>query len=156
MSTDTTLGIDPGTRFIGIAVMRSGVLVHSQIRAFQGPWSLKKLKDIVHWLDATMTRYGVKKVAIKIPDVFPLSPGYNQLIGSLNVFLSRKSITPSYYTLSEIKAKVCKEKIETTDELMQIIVLKHPELWLEYKKEKLNENPHYNKLFAAVAVAHLR
>jgi Holliday junction resolvasome RuvABC endonuclease subunit len=155
MSTDTILGIDPGTRFVGIAVMRGSGLVHYQIRAFQGPWSLEKLEKIVLWVDANISKYGVTKVAIKIPDVFPLSPGYNQLIGSLNVFCSSKNIKPAYYTASEIKSRLSKAEIQTTDELMQILVLKHPELWLEYRKEQGNENAHYHKLFHSVAVAHL-
>ena len=155
MNTDTILGIDPGTRFVGIAVMRGGVLVHSQIRAFQGPWSIEKLKAIILSIDATITRYGVRKVAVKIPDVFPTSMGYNQLIGSLNVFCSSKGIKPSYYTLSEIKTGISKGEVQNSDALMQIIVLKHPELWLEYKKEQQNKNAHYHKLFHAIAAAHL-
>lgn len=155
MSTDTILGIDPGTRFTGIAVMRGGVLIHSQVRAFQGPWSLMKLKMIIQWLDAVIARYGIAKVAVKIPDVFPRAPAYNQLIGSLNVFFGSKGIQPLYFTHSEIKGRLSTGKIENTDELMQIIVLKHPELWLEYKRETRNENAHYHKVFHAVAAAHL-
>jgi hypothetical protein len=155
MNTDTILGIDPGTRFIGIAVMRNEVLVHYQIRSFQGVWSHKKLKVIILWLGATIARYGVTKVVVKVPDVFPTSPGFNQLIGSFNVFSGSKGIRPYYYTLSEVTDRHCTGSEQTGSALIQAIVRKHPELMPEYRKEQQNKNAHYYKLFSAVAATHM-
>jgi len=155
MNTDTILGIDPGTRFVGIAVMRSGTLVHYQIRSFQGPWTHQKLKAIVLYLGATIARYGVTKIVVKVPDVFPTSRGYNQLIGSFNVFCSSKGLRPSYYTFSEITERQCGAGVHSRGALIQVIVRRHPELMPEYNKEKQNENAHYYKVFYAVAAAHM-
>jgi hypothetical protein len=155
MNTDTILGIDPGTRFVGIAVLRNGTLVHYQIRSFQGPWTYKKLKAIILLLGATVARYGVTKIVVKVPDVFPTSPGYNQLIGAFNVFCRSKGLRPCYYSFSDITERHCASSEQSRGALIQVIVRKHPELIPEYKKEQDNENAHYHKLFYAVAATHM-
>ena len=152
----TIVGIDPGTRFIGIAVVRNGVLIHRQLRSFQGVWSLQKLKEIIHWLDATMKYHGVTHVAIKIPDVFPTSLPFNQLIGTLNVFCGKKGIKPEYHSLSEITARHCKGERKSRAEVMAVMVRRYPELMPEYTREQRNENAHYYKLFIALAAAHMQ
>ena len=154
--TGTILGIDPGTRFVGIAVMRSGTLVHHQVRSFQGVWTYKKMKKIILWIGSIMTRYEVTQVAIKIPDVFPSSPHYNQLIGSLNIFCPSRGIHPCYYQLSEIKDRQCPPDNLNMEELMRVMLRKHPELMPEYQREQRNKNAHYYKIFTAVAVTKMQ
>ena len=152
MSADTILGIDPGTRLVGVAVLRSGIIEHQQVMAFQGSWSLKKLKTIVRVLEKIRVGYGVARIAMKIPDRFPTDKGFNQLIGSLNVAWKDKL---SYYSFSEVKAWHCTEEKPNTAAVMKAILQKHPALMVEYLKEQENEEPYYYKAFIAVAVARM-
>ena len=103
-----------------------------------------------------MDRYDVAQVAIKIPDVFPGSVGYNQLIGAFNLCCKSKNIAPHYYQFSEIKAAYCADGKQNSAGLMESMVRKYPDLMPEYKKEQQNRNTHYHKLFEAVAAAHMK
>lgn len=155
MKADTILGIDPGTRSVGIAVLQSGLLMHYQVRSFHGPWSNKKLKSIVTTLEKIREQYGIVHIAVKIPDTFPTAKGFNQLIGSFNVVWCKRTVSLRYYSFSEIKAVHCTENKKDTAALMQAILQRHPALMTEYLKEQENEEAYYYKVFNAVAVAHM-
>ncbi len=147
------LGISPGTQSMGIAVLKEGRLAHWKIQKFQGAWDHKKRRTIVHFLSQQISRNKVEAIAVKIPDVLPISDGYIQLLGAMNVLFERKGIKAVYYTLSDLKKHYCLEKKINKKALTECIVAKHPELLLEYRKEQNNRNPYYHKLFEAVAVA---
>lgn len=155
MNADTILGISPGARFIGIAVVYERTLVHSQVRSFQGVWSDAKLHSILKLIENVMQRYGVTAVSVKVPDVLPLTKGFHQLIGTINALCDGKGIHPGYYSLSEIISVHCKDKSQTRGMLMEAMVEKHPELILEHRREQENSNGYYYKIFEAVAVAHM-
>ena len=155
MNADTILGIDPGTRFVGVAVVQRGMLVHYQVRSFQGPWSHRKLKVIVANLEKIRKYYGIRHIVVKVPDVFPVTKGFNQLIGSFNVGWGGAGIKLQYHSFSEIKARYCPDDQPTTASLITVMVRRHPELTTEYLKEQKNEEPYYYKIFTAVASAHM-
>lgn len=155
MSADTILGVNPGTRRLGVAVMRNGKLVHCEIKSFTGKWSYEKLQEIIAFLEAIVHRDGITKIAVKIPDVLPTSLGFTQVIGSLNALCDRVGIRPRYFTFSEVKARHCKEEKPTAAHLMAAFVGKYPELRPHYQKEQQNEEAYYRKVFEAVAAAHM-
>ncbi len=152
MNADTTLGISPGTRFIGIAVLREGRLIHAQVRAFHGKWSKSKRNSILKAVDYSLGQHRVTSVVVKLPDVLPLTRSFHEVIGSLNALCERKRLKPRYYALSEIKRKHYGSETCTLDTLMEFVVRAHPELTPEYRKEKANKNAYYYKLFEAVSV----
>jgi Holliday junction resolvasome RuvABC endonuclease subunit len=153
MSAEAILGIDPGTRHVGIAVVRDGGLMHWKVKAYHGKWSHEKLHKIIQLFDATIKRDCIKKVVVKIPDVLPASFGFTQVIGSLNVLCERRGIRPRYVTHTEIKKFHCAEDKSTTEHLMAVIVRKHPELAPQYRRERENANAYYHKAFEAIALA---
>ncbi len=149
---ETTLGVSPGTRFIGIALQVNGKLIDWKVQGFPGKWSEHKLKIIIHSLNQYMDRHAVTSVCIKIPDELPVSKPFIQLVGTLNVACERKGIKPMYYTLSNLKRQLCSDGEMNKAGFAECVVAKHPELLPEYHKEKSNSNNNYYvKIFEAVA-----
>lgn len=153
MKAGTVLGISPGTKFVGLAVICNGSLVYHAVRSFPGTWSGTKLRTIIHALEQVLSRCQATQVAIKIPDRLPDSLGFTQLLGALNVLCERRADERQYYTLSEIQEEHCTDGPQTCTELMRVIVARYPELMPEYRKELANKNKHYIKVFEAVAAA---
>ena len=153
MATEAILGISPGTRSIGVAVIRDGRLQHWRIHSFPGPWSNKKLRYIQNTLVRYMVRFDVSVMAIKVPDKFPNSTGYNQLIGGINVICERRQILSNYYTLKDLKIEFSGGTQASRNELLKDIVGKYPELLPEFRKENENANSYFFRLFEAVGVA---
>jgi Holliday junction resolvasome RuvABC endonuclease subunit len=157
MRTGSILGICPGTRFVGIAIIRDKELVQYHVKAFFGVWSHQKLRTIVSMVVTAIEQHHVTAVAVKIPDRLPGSPGYTQLLGVLNVACERKGIRPRYYAFSDIKARHCAGE-HTSAELMKSIAQNYPELLPEYQKERKKhkyKDAYYHKLFEAVAAANM-
>lgn len=149
----TVLGISPGTRSIGIALLRNGKLTDWKIQSFQGTWADTKLQRITHFVSQYVVRNKVGVIAVKIPDELPLSANYIQLVGTLNALFERKSIRPIYYTLSDLKKHHCpKEKVNKVT-LAKCIVAKYPDLLPEHHSEQSNRTSYYYKIFEAVAAA---
>jgi len=85
----TVLGISPGTRLTGLALLRDGELTDWRVKTFKGPWSESKLRDIVFALKTYIDDTGVSVVALKKPDVFRTSNGLERLISELKAFCQR-------------------------------------------------------------------
>jgi len=150
-----TLGISPGTRVIGVAVIQNRKIAATQVHSFGGKWSTKKLLKICNLLTSYMKMYHASAIAIKIPDELPVSRSYVELIGGLNVFFERHTIQPVYYTLSELKQHCCPKGKANKNALAECMAVKYPDLFVEYAKAQDKRDKYYHKLFEAVAAARL-
>ena len=147
------IGISPGTRHFGLAVLQDGRMLDWKVFAFAGAWSGTKLQIIIDSLRPVLEESRADAVGVKIPDALPISTSYIQLVGALNAFIERQHIVPMYYNLSELKKHWCPGQGITKATLAECIVAKHHELLPEYRKEQTNKNSYYTKLFEAVAAA---
>lgn len=147
------LGISPGTRNVGLAVLYNGKLTDWKIQTFQGVWSELKLQKIIHFIDRYVDGNKVTAVAIKIPDELPVSANYIQLVGTINVYFERRGIRPMYYTLSNLKKHYCPDEKINKATLRKCIVAKYPDLLPEFHNEQSNRNSYYAKVFESVASA---
>ncbi len=150
MAAEAVLGISLGSRRIGIAVQENGRLVHWQMQTFPGAWSHRKLKRIILAIFRHVELHAAGTIVIKIPDVFPTSKAFSQLIGCLNLTAISKKISIRYYTLSELKQKLGDSEEISRICLIESIVKLHPELLPEYQRENRNKERYYFKLFEAV------
>lgn len=145
------LGISPGTRLVGIAVLDEQGLADWNIYSFRESWSSKKLKKIIAEISMLIEEQGIQKIAVKVPDVIPAEPGYGKVLGALNVFFERNSIKARYYTLSELLKLYSPDETISRKVLVQIIAAYYPEL-ARYMQDGKR---YYDKLFESVAVGHL-
>ena len=61
----TILGISPGTKYLGIAVLRGPELRDWRVKAFKGRWSEGKLGKIEAVLASLVARYDPDILAVK-------------------------------------------------------------------------------------------
>lgn len=148
------VGISPGTRYMGIAILRDRKLVKWQLLSFPDKWSPEKLQTILSSLDNYIGHTRTHDIAIKIPDELPLSESYIKLVGAINVLCERKKIQPLYYTLKELKQRFCEDKKVTKNCLAQVLTSTYPELEMYLKQKSVSDRLYYEKVFEAVAVAH--
>jgi len=149
------LGISPGTRSVGFAVLKDGKLTEYRVQSFQEAWTYQKLKKIINCIRQEIERNGIQGIAVKIPDTQPTSSSYIQLLGAMNVCFERKGIKARYYTLSDIKWHFRPDRRVNKAVLAECTIAKHPDLLPEYRKEQGNRNVYYDKLFEAVAAVDL-
>ncbi len=148
------LGISPGTRSCGFAVVRDTEIKKCGVKSYKETWSDGKLIGILYGISQLSTRHNIRRVAVKVPDVMPRSVGYAQLIGALNVLFEQRGIQVTYYTLSDLNMQFAPKKKITRKALFAQIADLYPELKPLYDKEVKAEKPYYDKVLEAVGVVH--
>lgn len=147
------LGISPGTRTCGFAVIRDGDIKTSGVKSYKEKWNEGKLIGILYSLSQLIHRHKIQKVAIKIPDDVSRSKEYTQLIGAMNALFEQRGISARYFTLSEIKRQYGQKKKDNKKVLFEQIVSVYPGLKPLYQAEIKAAKPYYDKVFEAVGAA---
>lgn len=148
------LGISPGTRSTGIAVLNESKLVRWQRLSFPKKWSKEKLHCILNAITSWIDLHKIETIAVKIPDELPISEAYIQLVGAINVLCENKNIRPTYYTLSEIKQRYDSKNKINKHCLVNFLLEYFPELQIHLQNADSRKKIYYEKVFEAVAAAH--
>ena len=147
------LGISPGTRSFGIAVIQNGILVDWGVRAFNDKWSADKLQRILSRLDTVIRINEVDFVACKTVHPSRSSKELNELLAAIMEYCNKSGLERMYLTLQEIGTGLISEEKVTKRVIVDHLLLKYPEIIPYFKKEKRNKRPYYIKVFEALAAA---
>lgn len=147
MQKDTVLGLSVGTKLMGLAYVRNGILEDWQVKTFDGKWNRNKQKAIVRVVDRHIERYGIKKVILKVPGSCRSSPAVHALTQALICLCERKSIPVSTCTINRLK-DMC--EVNNKTELMQATLVHFPELTYLLAKTRETQKIYYVKIFEAV------
>ena len=151
MAGKALLGISPGTRVIGLAVLHKGELVEWKVKTFKEMWSVGKRKSILATIDRICDYYGVQVVSIKKIDPFRCSPQLDALIAALVKQAEKNMLTVRLYSLSDLDYDIRTGKKKDT--LSEQVASKHPMLRQTYLRERNNRVEYYTKMFEAIAMA---
>ncbi|OJW84508.1 MAG: hypothetical protein BGO69_10975 [Bacteroidetes bacterium 46-16] len=147
-----TVGLSPGSRYIGIAVLYKRELIAWRVHTFRGKWSDAKRQAMLATLEKLFAAYAIEAVAVKVSDKLPDSFSFGQVLGLINVLCERQGIKAKYCTLSDIKRQFSSNKQVTKEAIVSYLVHKYPELTTEYRREERNQSKYYIRVFEALAV----
>lgn len=151
----TILGISPGTRSFGIAVLDTEDLSECQVKTFNGQWSKGKLLLILNTLEKLYDRYGIEHLALKETLPVQNSKNVKELIRHIITRAKRRGISVVRYTIHDIKREIIPSGKHSMDEIMEFLSIQYPMLKSYYLKEKRNLNSYYVPMFEAVAAARI-
>ena len=149
----TILGISPGNRYTGIAIIKNGELLEWCTKTFNEAWSTSKLIAILNCIDDFIEKYSVNAIALKISHLSRTSDEVTAVIEGIKELAIQECISIQAFTIEDIKEQICQETKSNMFEIMELLSVRHNELRCEYNKEVSNLNPYYRKVFEAVAVA---
>ena len=146
----TLLGISPGTRILGIAVVKNGELVEWRVKTFREKWSRDKEGAILSIIEKICAYYEIQVVSIKKIDPLYSSPQLERLQQTIVRMAKRRHIKVVQYSLSDLDF----EKRNTVKEsISEHVANRHPELRQELLRERNNRREYYTKMFEAIAMA---
>ena len=143
------LGISPGTRIIGLAVMCDGELVEWKVKTFKATWSGKKRTMILEAIERMRNYYGIEILAIKKIDPLRSSPQLDMLLDAIYDLAKRNKIELYQYSLSDLDY----DDRPTKRQLSERIAGRHPKLRRKLLRERSNRTEYHTKMFEAVAMA---
>lgn len=151
---DTTiLGISPGTRTMGLAIVRNGVLVDWRTQTFPGKWSLQKQEHITAALRKVIEEHQVEIVAMKMIHPSLRSAAFLSLTREIKNLLGQLQVSLDCYTIDNLKEYCEYNEKGNKQILIEYIKHRYPELFHECTKEEKNENVYYIKMLEAVIAA---
>jgi len=150
--TITILGINPGTKYLAVAVFRGSELREWSIKTFKGKWSKVKMKKIIAVIADIITQYDADILAIKQLHPSRSSHYLDLLVSEIKNTARRRGLSIYDYSIKQLERFFCPEGKNNKERMTERIVLEYPVLFYEFNKEKNHKNPYYIRLFEAVAL----
>lgn len=147
------IGINPGTRYLGIAVLYGPELMDWRIKVLDGKWSNHKIKRAIEILSELIDQHRPDVLAIKKLHPSRRSENLARLANKLRGFARRMKLKVYQYSMKEIEGCFVMYKKPNKQNLIKAIVELYPILYHDLNKEKNHENPYYFRMFEAVALA---
>jgi Holliday junction resolvasome RuvABC endonuclease subunit len=152
--TNTILGINQGTRYLGLAVISGTVLRDWKVKTLKGKWSQAKLKKAMRIMKALIDHYQPTDIAIKRLNSFRSSKSLRTLTMNICKIARIKHVKTFEFSISDLRRHHSgEEAVRNKKQLAEVLASQYPDLYFELEKEKRNRNPYYMRMFEAVALA---
>ncbi len=146
------LGVSPGARFIGVAVMKYGEIVDVKIKPFNGIWSPEKLDRVEAYFTKLIKAYSVKVVVLKVPPAVYITARLADVIKRIKAVAKRNHCEVECFDHHEVKHHFFGKRRTHTRMLVKRIVEITQDFLLEANREQENHSGYYFKMFEAIAV----
>ncbi len=151
----TILGVNPGSRYLGIAVFHGLALIDWRIMALRGRWSSRKLRKCVRIIRSFLVRYRPEALAIKRIHPSRTSRHVEQIIGAIRSVCEQRGLSVNQYSIKRLETHFLPDAPLNRRELSAMIVSQYPDLLGEFQKEATAKNPYHVRMFEAVALGAL-
>lgn len=142
------LGISPGTRVTGLAIVEAGKLRDMQAREYKDRESLKSL--ILDFIE----KYQVGAIAMKKAPSWLHTTSLRKLYGDIRRIADNTGIFLCEYDTQTLRDALPGDH-PNKQSLIRYLTQQFPELVIPYHKAANRRKPHTERLFEAVACAHV-
>jgi hypothetical protein len=142
------LAINPGTRYLGIAVFIGTELRDWAVRVIKG----KSIPDCVM---EYVNQYGIDVISIKKLHVSRSSKTLRRIADEIESLTMKMKLVLREYSIDELKEKLMPETRGNKHLLMEEVSKCYPFLMADLQKESEQKTPYLIRMFEAVAVGHV-
>lgn len=149
------IGINPGTRYLGVAILYDFDLRDWRIKVFQEKWSKEKMEKLKTIVCSFIDQYQPNVLAIKKLHPSRSSKNLKCLVARIKELSKRKGLRIHQYSIKELEKNFIADGRANKRNLARLMTNEYQELIHEFNHEKKNRNPYYIRMFEAVALASL-
>lgn len=150
MAGSTILGISPGTRYLGIAILTNGELRDFKVKTYKGTWSVEKLNTAMAYIEKLIITHVISHVACKVPHQSRTSIGVDAIIERLKAIAFEYKIQFEIYSIDDLKNQF-KMHFPNRCILAEHVTRKFPELTDIFLRERKNKHKYHMRMFEALA-----
>ncbi len=150
--TITVIGINPGTRYLGISVFHETELRDWRVKVIKGKCQKEKIERGMMIVSSLMEEHKPNALAIKRIHPSRSSQNLNMLVTKIKEFSRRKKLKVYEYSIKELEDFFSTEGKINKKEMVETVALKYPDLSNEFNREKKQKNPYHTRMFEAVAL----
>lgn len=150
MSTITVLGVSPGSRYVGLALLKNGVLSHWQVKTYKGSTTPEKVSMTLLHIEELIIAHTIHCVACKIPHPERSSPQLDKIIQMVKEMADKYGIECKVYSIEDLRA-FFKMRFENKYMLAENVTYAFPQLAQLLLRERKNKHRYHIRTFEAVA-----
>ncbi len=146
------LGINPGTRYIGIAVFCDSELLDWRVKTFKGKWTEEKAGRILEMIGEYIELYDINALVIKKLHPARTSKNLKNIVSNIKALARKKRIESKSYSIKEIEHVFLDDEKRNKRNLADKVVVEYPMLIHELNKEKSRKHHYFIRALEAVAL----
>ncbi|MBC8359479.1 MAG: hypothetical protein H8E54_11125 [Candidatus Aminicenantes bacterium] len=147
------IGINPGTRHLGIAIFLDSDLRDWRVKSFKEKWSKEKMEKIRNSILSIINQYEPNILAIKKLHPSRSSKNLKYLVTRIKELSKKRGLKVFQYSIKNMESFFLPREKSNKERLTKVITSEYQDLFHELKKERSNRNPYYTRMFEAVALA---
>jgi Holliday junction resolvasome RuvABC endonuclease subunit len=145
------LAINPGTRYVGLAIFEGTDLVYWRTRMLRGRWSKEKIRSVERIIIEHVEHYHVTTIAVKDPYSYKASRNLKYLTSAIVRLAQRRKLKLHLYRLNDLKDALAPGlKVNKTD-LAGLVAAQYRFLIPLLEKERKNKHSYLLRMFEAAA-----
>lgn len=147
------LGINPGTRYLGLAIFDGSSLLDWRVKTIAGKWTKEKADRILDIIREQIELYDIGAIAIKKLHPSRSSKNLKLLVSRMIVLGKKKRIKVQSHSIKELEKFFLTDGKANKRNLAERIGREYPVLVHELNKEKSHKNAYHLRMIEAVALA---
>ena len=146
------LAINPGSRYIGVAVFYGNALQDWQIKNVPGRPEKQRLAKVKTIVLRLIERHEPDMIVLKKIHPSRASIHLKRTATLIEKLAYQRKIRVRNYSIKQVKDLILSEKPKNKARLAEVLANKYPDLMHEFKKEILSKNHYHIRMFEAVAL----
>jgi len=146
------IGINPGSKYLGIAIFQGSDLRYWGIKVLKGKWSKEKIERAKEIISDFIAQYGLNVLAIKKLHPSRSSKNLNRLVTRIKEFSKRKGLRIYEYSMKDLEKFFSPEEKINKRKMAELVASEYPFLFQVLEKERRNKNPYAIRMFEAIAL----
>jgi Holliday junction resolvasome RuvABC endonuclease subunit len=146
------IGINPGSKYLAIAIFQGSDLRYWSIKVLKGKWSKEKLERAKKIVSDLIERYDLNVLAIKKLHPSRSSKNLNQLVVKIKELSKGNGLRVYEYSVKELEKFISPEERINKRRMAELVASEYPFLFPMLEKEKRNKNPYAIRMFEAIAL----
>ena len=148
----TIIGINPGAKYLGIAVFRGPELRDWRIKVTKGRWSNEKYRKTMKILAEIIEQYRPDVFSIKRLHPSRSSVSLDRLVKKIIASSEKEGMKVYQYGIKELETFFYAEGRCNKRKMAEMITSEYPVLHYELNLERRNKNPYRIRMFEAVGL----
>jgi len=146
------LAINPGSRYIGVAVFYGCTLQDWQIKNILGHPEKQKLAKVKNIVLRLIERHEPHIVVLKKLHPSRASIHLKKIANLIEKLAYQRKIRIRNYSIKQVKELIINDKPKNKARLAEVLANRYPDLMREFKKDILSKNHYHIRMFEAVAL----
>lgn len=153
------LAVNPGTKYLGLAVFQGSDLIYWGTKVLRGKWSINKLRNAEGLLLDIIDRYDIAVLSLKRVHPSRSSTNLRSLITSIEGLAEKRGLTVHRYELGDLRKFFAPGLKANKISILRLALAPYHFLTDHLDREEKHKHPYFIRMFEAIAagvMAHSR